>query len=204
MSPPLTEIRLYGHLGREFGRVHRYAVGSPGEAVHALRVNYPRFGRHLRERSAPGYRILVGEDVVSLPQLWDPSGRQVIRVIPVIAGGANKGIFGAILGAALILATPAAGFAAFEAQLVPSIGAAVAFNTALSSIGWSLLLGGISQLLFSPPKPPGVPERPENRPSYVFDGPVNTTAQGNAVPIGYGRLVVGSQLISAGLFSEEI
>jgi predicted phage tail protein len=73
-----------------------------------------------------------------------------------------------------------------------------------SAIGWGLVLGGVSSLLFTPKThDPAATERPENKPSYAFNGPVNTTAQGNPVPVGYGRLRVGSQVISAGLYVEE-
>ena len=47
-------------------------------------------------------------------------------------------------------------------------------------------------------------ERPENKPSYSFNGAVNTTAQGHPVPVGYGRLVVGSAVISAGIDVDEV
>jgi predicted phage tail protein len=58
-------------------------------------------------------------------------------------------------------------------------------------------------MLAPQPKTPGTPDRPENKPSYVFDGPINTAAQGNPVPVCYGRLIVGSQVISAGMVAEE-
>jgi predicted phage tail protein len=36
-------------------------------------------------------------------------------------------------------------------------------------------------------------ERPENKPSFLFDGPVNTITQGHPVPVGYGKAFVGSR-----------
>ena len=33
--------------------------------------------------------------------------------------------------------------------------------------------------------------------SYFFNGPENTTREGGPVPVGYGELLVGSQVISA-------
>ena len=68
----------------------------------------------------------------------------------------------------------------------------------------AVALGGISQLLFKPPSPVKPNERPENKPSYIFDGPVNTIAAGHPVPILYGEMYVGSAVISAGIISEEI
>ena len=54
------------------------------------------------------------------------------------------------------------------------------------------------------PKATEPSERPENKPSYSFNGAVNTTAQGHPVPVGYGRLIVGSAVISAGIDVDEI
>ncbi len=54
------------------------------------------------------------------------------------------------------------------------------------------------------PKAQDPAEKPDNQPSYVFNGPVNTTAQGQPVPIGYGRLIVGGAVISAGISIDDI
>jgi predicted phage tail protein len=74
---------------------------------------------------------------------------------------------------------------------------------ALVSIGWGMVFGGVVQMLS--PKPKGVTnaDSPNNQPSYVFNGAVNTQAQGNPVPLGYGRMIVGSAVISAGINAED-
>ena len=48
-----------------------------------------------------------------------------------------------------------------------------------------------------------VGDGPDNGASYNFNGPVNTTAQGNPVPLLYGEMFVGSATISAGIYSED-
>ena len=55
-------------------------------------------------------------------------------------------------------------------------------------------------------KPPAPAEREEasRRPSYVFDGAVNTVEQGHCVPVLYGELRIGSQIISAGISVEQL
>ncbi|HNQ32149.1 MAG TPA: hypothetical protein PKJ93_00055, partial [Methanoculleus sp.] len=35
-------------------------------------------------------------------------------------------------------------------------------------------------------------------------GPVNTMAQGHPVPVGYGEMIVGSAVISAGIEIDEV
>lgn len=42
-----------------------------------------------------------------------------------------------------------------------------------------------------------------NSASYNFSGAVNTTIQGSAVPVMYGRMFVGSAVIAAGIVAED-
>lgn len=196
----MMTILLYGALGRQFGKIHRFAVRSPGEAIRALSVNFPGFRRALIDGGA--YRVLrggraaLGVDDLRAPQ----SARESLRIVPVVQGA--RGLGQLILGAALFMAIgPVGEFMAFEMEA----GAAMtSFITGgMKAIGVSLMLSGVSSMLFSPVKTQST-ERPENQPSYAFDGPVNTSTQGNPVPVCYGRAVVGSQVISAGLSVDPL
>lgn len=181
----MMTILLYGFLGRQFGRVHRYEVATPAEAVRALSVTLQGFRKAVVDGGY--YRVLVaGKTALDRGELCHPvSSRETIRIVPVIAGagGVGKAIFGAVL-----------------------IIAGVYFQQPwLTNIGISMVLGGVSEILFAKKPAAGPPDRPENRPSFGFDGAVNTTAQGNPVPLLYGGpLIVGSQVISAGLSVEQI
>lgn len=182
-------VYLYGHLAKAYGKRHELAVKSPAEAIRAFSANYKDFKQRVIDGG--GYRILAGKEDRA-DDIHLPTSRS-IKIIPVVAGSGGLGKI--VLGAALIAASfylPGAGYFS---------GAFSSFSIAAtaSSVGFSLLLGGVSQLLFSPPKvESGEGERPENRPSYNFNGAVNTSGQGNAISLAYGRLRVGSQLISAG------
>lgn len=196
----MMTILLYGVLGRQFGKIHRFAVRSPAEAIRALSVNFPGFRRALIDGGA--YRVLrggraaLGVDDLRAPQ----SARESLRIVPVVQGA--RGLGQLILGAALFMAIgPVGEFMAFNMEA----GAAMtSFVTGgMKAIGVSLMLSGVSSMLFSPVKTQST-ERPENQPSYAFDGPVNTSTQGNPVPVCYGRAVVGSQVISAGLSVDPL
>ena len=63
----------------------------------------------------------------------------------------------------------------------------------LTAILVSVATGLIMQALFKPPK---AKEQKETR-SYLFGGTQNVAAQGIPVPLGYGRLRVGSAVVSA-------
>ncbi len=55
----------------------------------------------------------------------------------------------------------------------------------------------------SPSSPPNA-ENGESRNSYVFNGAVNVTTQGGPVPVGYGRMIVGSVVASMGITVREL
>jgi predicted phage tail protein len=196
-------IMLYGALGKKYGKVHKYQVASVAEAIQALIHTVPGFKKDLAEGS---FKILRGgKDPVVIDTIHHPqSTKESIRIVPVLDGAGGGGIGSIILGAVLIFATGPMGLGLWGAGAATTGFAAFAGKVAFS-FGVSLIVGGISQLLFSPPDVKTDSRDPvENRPSYSFNGAVNSIAQGNPVPVCYGRLRVGSQVISAALTTEEI
>lgn len=199
----MITVLLYGFLGKQFGKVHHYDINSPGEAIRALSVNFPGFRRALIDGGA--YRVLrggraaLGVDDLRTPQ----SARESLRIVPVVQGA--RGLGQILMGAALFMAAGPVGaqleLAAFSAEVSSAFVGYV--TSGMSAIGLGLMLNGVSSMLFSPVKTQST-ERPENKPSYAFDGPVNTSTQGNPVPVCYGRAVVGSQVISAGLSVDPL
>ena len=197
---------LYGFLGKQFGKVHRYNVRNPSEAIRAMNATLNGFRKAVLEGGS--YKVLIGgSKSIGIDELPNPmSDKETIRIIPVVegSGGAAK----IILGAAIIFATAgAASPLIFGAAGIGGTGFLATMTVASlgASIGTSLIMGGIAELLFAPPDAPEVATREEvnNRPSFTFDGSINTVAQGNPVPICYGRLIVGSQVISAGMSVEQ-
>jgi predicted phage tail protein len=196
----MLTILLFGELGKRFGRRHRMDVRSPAEAVRALCANFPDFREFMarsHERNV-GYRVITAKRDIDAEQLHDPASKQIVFA-PVIAGAGGSPL-GKILLGAIIIGTA---FLTGGATLVAGQG--IVFSGFLAQaafgIGVSLALGGVAQLLA--PTPPAL-EPMETETSYVFDGPVNTTAQGQPVPIGYGRMIVGSAVISAGLTVDDV
>lgn len=205
----MKTIRLYGELARKFGRSYRLDVKSPAEAVRALSVMVPGFRQHLTENSEPGYQVRLGETPLSADEIVNPSSvEEVIKIIPVVYGRGDDGLGQIIVGIVLIAVAwwNPFGWGALGGSgslAAGTAGGAATTAMGVVSIGASLVIGGVSQMLApAPPKIEGN-ERPENKPSYAFDGPVNTVASGHPVSIGYGRLLVGSQVVSAELFTVE-
>lgn len=204
-DPELREIRLHGMLAERYGEVHRLAVKTPAEVIRAFCANYQDFERVLIEsaESNIGWKIIVGDEALEqLEHMHYPAGQAVIHIAPVI-GGAKSGIGQVFLGVALIGASFIPGLnVAVMAGSAGFLGTATYASIAFG-LGVSLALGGISQMLSPQPKASAPSERPENKPSYSFDGAVNTTAQGQAVPFGFGEMIIGSAVISAGISADN-
>lgn len=201
MIETLRTVRLYGRLGVEFGRVHRLAVNSTAEAVRALCVLVPGFEAAMAASAGGGvsYACFIGRRNIPEGEISHPVGDDDIRIAPVPTGAKRAGLFQTILGVALI---GVATFASAGGTLASAF-AAKGWIGATAMIGASLAFGGVVQLLSPQQRALSTRDRPENGASYNFNGPVNTTAQGNPVPVLYGHMIVGSATISAGIFSED-
>ncbi|WP_312588955.1 tail assembly protein [Comamonas terrigena] len=203
MSDELRTIRLYGYLGARFGRVHRLAVASTAEAVQALCVVLPGFEHELmtsKDRGV-GYACFLGRRNLGEDRLNDPAGGEDIRIAPIVQGSKRGGLFTLVLGAALFFVAPYLVNPATATLL--GEGGAIAFGAGVASAGKLLMLSGVIQAISPQQKGVSTQDGPDNGASYNFNGPVNTTAQGNPVPVIYGELFIGSATVSAGIHSED-
>lgn len=187
MSDTLREVRLYGRLGARFGRVHRLAVRSTAEAIRALCVLIPGFERELSESELHGvrYACFLGKRNIGEDDIRHPVGSDSIRIAPVLAGAKRGGLFQTILGAVLVVV------------------GSVTYQPWLVQLGAAMALGGVVQMLSPQQRGLSARDSPNNGASYNFNGPVNTSAQGNPAPLLYGRMIVGSAVISAGIYAED-
>lgn len=194
MSNTLRTVRLYGKLGAAFGRRFDLAVKSPAEAIRALCALLPQFDAYLMQAKDKGmaFSIFVGTSNLDESQLHVDYGTGDIRIAPIMMG-AKKG-WTKVIGGALL----------WVAGAYLELNGYVAVGEALRSVGRALMVGGVTQLLTPTPRSPDGKDRPEDQSSYLFNGSVNTQAQGNPVPLLYGRMVVGSAVISASIVAEDV
>ncbi|AHG23421.1 putative tail assembly protein [Edwardsiella phage eiAU-183] len=194
----LITIRLYGKLGAAFGRVHRRAVSTTTEAVKALCVTLDGFEEYLLHAKKNGmtFAVFRGRKNIGAEELHDGIGNDEIRIAPVIEGSKKGGLFQTILGAVLVVA--GVGLTIFSGGALASFGAQMAWA------GAAVMAGGLYQMLS--PQPRGLQSRedPDNRPSYAFGGPVNTTAMGNPIGVLWGTREIGGAIISAGIVAEDV
>jgi predicted phage tail protein len=72
----------------------------------------------------------------------------------------------------------------------------------LIPLGYGMIIGGIVQALIGGQPP--LDQNKDNKNSYYFNGPANTTRQGAPVSLIYGRVLVGSQLISSNISIDQL
>ncbi|PHZ21544.1 tail assembly protein [Yersinia massiliensis] len=197
----MTPIKLSGSLAAMFGRNHQRLVSSSGEVFKALCVTIPGFEQYLATAKQRGltFAIFKGKRNIGEDELELASGGQEIRIVPVIIGSKRGGLFQTILGIALI------GAAMFLPGGVAGLGVFGSTGIAGFSamMGASMALGGVIQMLSPQQSGLAMRQSPDNKPSYAFGGPVNSTAQGNPVGVLYGKRRIGGAVISAGIYAED-
>ncbi|MCO3884256.1 tail assembly protein [Pseudomonas aeruginosa] len=186
---PMTIIKLSGPLIREFGREHRRFLdtGTTQEAFSALRNTLPGFKEAIQRLQNKGMRFAIFRNRKNIGQDdLSAGGTREVRIVPVLTGSKRAGLLQTILGAVIFTAS----------FFVPGMQGG-------QSLGASLALGGVIQMLS--PQAQGLKQSaaPENLPSYAFGSARNTTASGNPVPICYGKRRWGGAIISASIYAED-
>ena len=204
----LRKIKLYGELAK-FVRHKEFEVKADTLA-HAVSFLINNFEGVEKYMSPKHYQVKVGNYAVDESELCHPIGQEDIHFIPVITG-AGRGIGKILLGAALI-----AGAFMFSPMTLGSFTAKgiAAGATPFAKIGFlakaslyvgtSLVLSGVSDMLFPLPKFEGFESEEDPRLSFNFNGIQNTSRAGTPVPIVYGEIFTGSVVISASVDTEQV
>jgi predicted phage tail protein len=153
------------------------------------------------------YQVKVGNYDVGEEEIHHPIGQEDIHIVPVISGAGRGGLGKVLLGAALI---GAAFFVPNGLMLSKGIGTGFGFAKAgvlaksLVYVGASLVLQGVSEMLFPVPKPKEFNSEQDPQLSYSFSGTQNTSRAGTPVPIVYGEIVTGSVVISGAIDTQQV
>ena len=224
-------VKVYGALRKRLGQCRfEFDVNTPAQALKALCVNFPGLDKWMidSEKDGVGYRVAVSKEKATeenvAPLLMPFSDREVFSITPVVAG-AGRGGTTILIGAALIgvaiasggaglFANGAVGFGttatttvttATGASAVVAAKATVAASLAAAAgnLGIGLVLAGIAQSISPQPEPSSLDDSVQLE-SFTFSNVVNTARQGMPVPIAYGRLFVGSAVLSSGLDVDQV
>lgn len=217
----MKSLYLYGVLAEKYGAgPHTFDAHTPHELIRALVVNADdEIDNIIRSGS---WHFVAGPietgNYLDESEIILGSSENEFHLLPVVkgSGGIGKIILGAVLiGIAAWFTFGAAGAAAGVGIATASAAPAAAGFTVLGmTISWStvgmfgasLALSGIAEVMAGSPKigDYSSQERPDNMPSFMFNGPVNTSTQGQPCPLVYGRFRVGSYVVSAGVEIEEL
>ncbi len=184
-SPGMARICLYGDLQR-FGRRIDLRVKTGSEAIRALAMQIPAF----RQKLSDGwYQVRIagrdaGETELSA-RLNEPlENGAVIHIVPRLAGAKSGGVFQAVLGAAVMAV----------AIWMPGVG--IMASNLLFSLGASMVLGGVAQMLAPKARTPRTQTTDNGKQNTYFSSLDNMVAQGNVMPVLYGEMRVGSRVVS--------
>ena len=193
----LRKIKLHGQLAKYVGhKEFDVEVDSVAKAISFLINNFPNLETYMNPKY---YEVKVGNYSIDKDEISYPIGNEDIHFIPAIYG-AGGGLGKILLGAALIGFAFAGGAGFF--------GSAFAKNTGLfaftKKIGFALMIGGASQLLFPVPEPEKFESEEDPKLSFSFSGVQNTSRAGTPVPIVYGEIVTGAVVISGAVDTQQV
>lgn len=204
----LKTLTLGGALAKKFGKTHRYHVADLREMLRAMCTTVPGFKKYVSNAHLNGVRFAFysGGSNIGLEEFDMSRGATEYRMTPIIEGSKSGGVLQIVIGAVALVAaffTAGASFAAWGAAMGTSTATGLAV-TALTSVGISMMLGGVVSLLTPQPSYNiGSASSTDNQPNYAFGAPVNTVAMGYPVPVLYGEREIGGAIISAGIFSSD-
>lgn len=193
----MVNVRFYGSL-KQFGSDFRLDCQTPAEVIHALTSQIPKLRQFIQQGL---FTVRVGRDYFDNRYLEKGLSQKLkddstVHFTPTLKGSKRGGLFGVITGVALIATAFALGPLGFSV-----IGANAAWM--VGGVGASMLLGGVAQMLTKIPSM-STGKDAEKKQSTSFSNLSNMAAQGRPMPLAYGRIRVGSLIISQGVETMDI
>lgn len=191
----MTNIYLHGELAQIFGKFFKLKINNVLSALKGIDANRGGFLQKISYLSRNGIHYCIianNEKIENENQLIEKKSIKSIHILPIIYGSGEAAAF------ALNLTIQVAG------QTVLSVAGQIVaglINMAIS-LGVSFLMSA----LMKQAAPPSMGQQniavggasaaieAAGR-SYVFNNNVNTSEQGSAIPVGYGRIKTSSSVI---------
>jgi len=195
----LKKIKVYGKLRKFLGKSYfEAAVKSPQQAMNFLMANFEGLQKHMNDQI---YKVKMGGNEIT-EDFLTMSGEGDIQIIPIASGS------GPLVPFVLGIGAVAGGAAIAGGTILGSALLATAVSTVLTTVGTSMIIGGVTDLISGQTSPQNVSSisdvDPAIRGSYAFNGIQNVSSSGVPVPIIYGLVFSGSIVISAGTDTAQI
>lgn len=201
MENKLVKFKLHGNIWEKFNipTDWEFKAKSLGDCIRFVELNTKRFYKTLHEldQKLVKYEVIINgrkfesdkelsldkvENIYNSELMMKREDLETIDIVPILEGAED--VFQAILGVILII--------------VGALTTQFGIGVALIGAGLTLLASGVVGLLTKPPKFEDFREIEQGgKTSYLFSGPANIVGEGGPVPVGYGKLTVGSQVVSA-------
>jgi predicted phage tail protein len=199
MEDNLVQINFHGDAGQFLGKQWEIAGKTVSECLRGVEAGSKKLYKYLleKEKENAKYEIIInGHEYIDGSKM-DINNLETIKysefnlkrklktidVVPVLEG-AGRGA----LAALLILV----------AVVLIILDLAVFHTGYLTAVGVGLIIAGIGILLTKPPKIEDFREIEQGgKTSYLFSGPENVVGEGGPVPLVYGQILVGSQVITS-------
>ena len=177
----MTIVNIHGILGREYGNSFLLSLPNPKDVLEAIDCNRQGFLQRLVELQREGlcYDMIINKKrITNGPDMDHMSNPATVDLVPAISGSGP-------LMAPLLMTT----------GLFTAGSTALAFAASLTNF---VLFAAISYALTPKPENEALEIRAGgSKSSFVFSNTANIASQGSPVPIGYGRLLVGSTVVQA-------
>lgn len=185
----MVNVRFYGSL-KQFGTEFRLDCRTPAEVVQALTSQIPKLRQFIQQGL---FTVRVGREYLDNRYLEQGLNQHLkddstVHFTPVLKGSKKAGLFQAIVGAAMVVVGAFTSWAGGAALIAGGIG---------------LMAGGVAQMLTKMPSM-STGKDAERKQSTSFSNLSNMAAQGRPMPLSYGRIRVGSLIISQGVETMDI
>lgn len=182
----MVNVRFYGSL-KQFGTEFRLDCKTPAEVVQALTSQIPKLRQFIQQGL---FTVRVGREYLDNRYLEQGLNQHLkddstVHFAPVLKGSKKAGLFQTIVGAVMVVVG-----AVFQQYYL--VGAGIA-----------MVAGGVAQMLTKMP-PMSTGKDAERKQSTSFSNLSNMAAQGRPMPLAYGRIRVGSLIISQGVETMDI
>lgn len=185
----MVNVRFYGSL-KQFGTEFRLDCKTPAEVVQALTSQIPKLRQFIQKGL---FTVRVGREYLDNRHLEQGLNQHLkddatVHFTPVLKGSKKAGLFQTIVGAVMVVVGVFTSWAGGPALIAGGIG---------------LMAGGVAQMLTKMPSM-STGKDAERKQSTSFSNLSNMAAQGRPMPLAYGRIRVGSLIISQGVETMDI